>query len=169
MPNMSPKVSKMEPISIKIEPSGARPTAPTLQYEFAGDRILILYWFYVGFCRYLLVLDVFCFSYSCRAALVDCKCVARNPSNFMPKWCRNPSIFIPNPSKIEQMVPRSVPKDKLGSSSVKDPLSGTEAEQKLWGFWRHLAILAATLGPAGRQGGPQIEHFGTRKRQKVKK
>ena len=67
------------------------------------------------------------------------------------------------------MVPRSVPKAILGASRVEDPQKVSAPDVFFEAFGATWAILGAILGPAGRQGAPKIELFGTKSHQNLKK
>ena len=67
------------------------------------------------------------------------------------------------------MVPRSARKATLGarwSEVVKKDAKASYKIQIISATW---AILGAILGPAGRQGAPKIELFGTKSHQNLKK
>ena len=67
------------------------------------------------------------------------------------------------------MVPRSTPKAALAVSLFQVSKKGATASYKFEIFGATRAILGVILDTAGRQGGPQIERFGTRMRQNLKK
>ena len=67
------------------------------------------------------------------------------------------------------MVPRSVPKAILEPGRFQDPQNGQPCGIFLRHFGATWAILGAILGPAGRQGAPKIELFGTKSHQNLKK
>ena len=71
--------------------------------------------------------------------------------------------------KSNKMVPRNAPKTTLGANWFEDPQKVFQADTFLQTFGATWAILGAILRPAGRQGGPKIEHFGIRKHQKSEK
>jgi len=71
--------------------------------------------------------------------------------------------------KSTKMVPRSAPKATLGASWFEVAKKGAKASYKIQIIGTTCAILGAILGSAGRQGTPQIEHFGIKTRQNVKK
>ena len=85
--------------------------------------------------------------------------------------------MIPNSIKIHaksipkstKIVPRRAPKATLGASWFEVAKKGATAFHKIQIIGATCAILGAILGPAGRQGAPKIEHFGTKTRQNVKK
>ena len=75
-----------------------------------------------------------------------------------PKSLENDANIHPNSSqihrkssKIDQNGGQEHPEGELGSTLVGDPFSGTEAEQKLSLFWRHLGDFGRHLGPRGCQ------------------
>ena len=67
------------------------------------------------------------------------------------------------------MMPRSVPKAILGASRVEDPQKVERCISFLEPFGVSWAILAAIRSPAGPQGAPKIEFFGTKSHQNLKK
>ena len=67
------------------------------------------------------------------------------------------------------MVPRSVPKATLGARWIEVAKKGAKAFHKIQIIGATCAILGAILGPAGRQGAPKIELFGTKSHQNLKK
>ena len=60
------------------------------------------------------------------------------------------------------MVSRSAPKATLGASRLEVAKKGAKAFHKFGIIGATWAILGAILGPAGRQGGPKIEHLGVK-------
>ena len=60
------------------------------------------------------------------------------------------------------MVPRSAPKATLGASRLEVAKKGVKAFHKIEIIGATWAILGAILAPAGRQGGPNIEHLGVK-------
>ena len=60
------------------------------------------------------------------------------------------------------MVPRSATKAILGASRLKVAKKGAAASYKFEIIGAAWAILGAILDPAGRQGGPKIEHLGVK-------
>ena len=64
--------------------------------------------------------------------------------------------------KSTKMVPRSAPKAILGASRLKVAKKGAAASYKFEIIGAAWAILGAILDPAGRQGGPKIEHLGVK-------
>ena len=67
------------------------------------------------------------------------------------------------------MVPRSAPKATLGARWSEVAQKGAKAFHKIQIIGATCAILGAILGPAGRQGAPKIELFGTKSHQNLKK
>ena len=67
------------------------------------------------------------------------------------------------------MVPRSAPKATLGASWFEVAKKGATSFHKIKIIGAPCAILGAILGPAGRQGAPKIELFGTKSHQNLKK
>ena len=64
--------------------------------------------------------------------------------------------------KSNKMVPRNAPKTTLGANWFEDPQKVFHADTFLQTFGATWAILGAILAPAGRQGGPKIEHLGVK-------
>ena len=64
---------------------------------------------------------------------------------------------------------RSGPKATLGASRFQVAKKGATAFHKFRMLGATWAILGAIWASAGRQGGPKIKHFGTRKHQKSEK
>ena len=73
---------------------------------------------------------------------------------------------IENHSKSIKMVARSTLKANLEAHWSETHLAEQKRNRNYRYFGATYEILGATLLPAGRQGGPKIEHFGTRKHQK---
>ena len=71
--------------------------------------------------------------------------------------------------KSTKMMPRSIPKALLEASRLWDPPKVPTPGARHTLFGTTWAIWGSILDPAGRQGGPKIEHFGTRKHQKSEK
>ena len=67
------------------------------------------------------------------------------------------------------MVPRNAPKTILVASLFQVSKKGATASYKFEIFGATRAILGVILDTAGRQGDPQIDSFGTRMRQNLKK
>ena len=74
-----------------------------------------------------------------------------------------------NLSQISQNVPRSASKVILEASRFEVAQKGAKSFHKFEIFGATWAILGAILGPAGRQGAPKIELFGTKSSQNVEK
>ena len=79
---------------------------------------------------------------------------------------QNSCIIYPKSTK---MMPRSAPKATLGARWIEVAKKGATAFHKIQIFGAIWAILGAILDPAGRQGGPKIELFGTKSHQNLKK
>ena len=62
--------------------------------------------------------------------------------------------------KSTKMVPRSAPKATLGASRLEVAKKGAAASYKFEIIGATWAFLGTFLAPAGRQGGPKIEHLG---------
>ena len=71
--------------------------------------------------------------------------------------------------KSNKKVPRKAPKTTLGANWFEDPQKVFHPDTFLQTFGATWAILGAILRPAGRQGGPKIEHFGIKSHQSLKK
>ena len=71
--------------------------------------------------------------------------------------------------KSTKMVPRNAPKATLGANWFEDPQKVFHADTFLQTFGATWAILGAIWGPAGRQGAPKIDLFGTKSHQNLKK
>ena len=71
--------------------------------------------------------------------------------------------------KSIKMVPRSVPKATLAASLFEVAKKDATSSYTIQIIGATRAILGAILGPAGRQGAPKIELFGTKSHQKLKK
>ena len=67
------------------------------------------------------------------------------------------------------MVPRNAPKVILEASRFPGPQKVSAADAFFEPFGATWTILDAFWGPAGRQGGPKIDRFGTRMLQNVEK
>ena len=66
-------------------------------------------------------------------------------------------------------MPRNAPKVVLEASRFPGPQKVSAPDAFFEPFGDTCAILAAILRPAGRQRGPQIEHFGIKSHQSLKK
>ena len=64
--------------------------------------------------------------------------------------------------KSTKMVPRSAPKATLEASRLGVAKKGAKAFHKFEIIGATWTILGAILAPAGRQGGPKIEHLGVK-------
>ena len=71
--------------------------------------------------------------------------------------------------KSEEMVPRNAPKATLAANLFQVSKKAATGLRNGCNFCATWAILGAILGPAGRQGAPQIELFGTKSHQNLKK
>ena len=67
------------------------------------------------------------------------------------------------------MMHRNAPKVVLEASRFPGPQKVSAPDAFFEPFGDTCAILAAILRPAGRQRGPQIEHFGIKSHQSLKK
>ena len=67
------------------------------------------------------------------------------------------------------MVPRNAPKVILEASRFPVPKKVGAPVIRFEPFGDTWAILGAIWAPAGRQGGPKIEHFGIKTRQNIEK
>ena len=74
-----------------------------------------------------------------------------------------------NPSKIDQNSAKERSESDLVSKSAQCNLPGSSRLRNLGHFGATWVILGAILGPAGRQGAPKIELFGTKSHQNLKK
>ena len=118
-----------------------------------------------GFCRYLLVLDIFCHFVSWHAALVVCKFVTRNASKIEPQLCPNPLNFIKNPSEIDQNGALEHSERDLGGRSARS----RPPPYLFWSFWSHLGDFGRHFGASWVPRGLKIEHFGTKSRKNINK
>ena len=110
------------------------------------------------FCSYLLVLDGFRFFDTWHAASVACKLVAKiveNWTKLMPKSFKIHRNSIPSQPKWCPGALRKRPWEQVGFSA---PITFHKF-QIIGATW---VIWGAILGPAGRQGGPKIEHLGVK-------
>ena len=74
-----------------------------------------------------------------------------------------------NQSQIDQNEPRSASKVILEASRFEVAQKGAKSFHKFKIFGATWAIWGAIWDPAGRQGGPKIQHFGIKTRQNVEK
>ena len=83
-----------------------------------------------------------------------------------PKCIKNYAAIHQKSCKINpkstKMGPRSAPKATLGASRLEVAKKGAAASYKLEIIGATWAIFGAILVPAGRQGGPKIEHLGVK-------
>jgi len=80
----------------------------------------------------------------------------------------HPNSYKINPKAI-LMMPRNAPKAILGASWFEVAKKGAQVSYNLKPFGHTRVMSAVILGLAGRQGAPQIEHFGSKARRSFNK
>ena len=95
--------------------------------------------------------------------------IAKNASEMHQQLCNNPSKAMQNQSKIDQNGAKERSESDLGSKSVPGFQKSGRGFEQWMPFCATWMILGAILGPAGRQGVPQIELFGIKSHQNVEK
>ncbi len=106
---------------------------------------------------------------SCQTALAIYQSYYKKIGNALKYYAKIHQNSTQIHAKLTKMVPRSTPKVILEASRFPGPQKVSAPDAFFESFCDTCAISDAILGPTGRQGAPQIEHFGTKTRQNVKK